>query len=92
MRHTCPVCFYDELDEPPDNNFDICPSCGTEFGYDDFNASHDELRKRWIAGGCKWWSQSDAPPDDYEDHGRIVRIIEEALEKHAKTWKALAKL
>lgn len=36
--YTCPVCDYDKLDEPPYDetgfgSFDICPQCGTEFGY-----------------------------------------------------------
>lgn len=58
--HVCTVCSYDKLDEPPEN-FSICPSCGTEFGYHDEFESHDELRQRWIASGSKWWSEHEAP-------------------------------
>jgi hypothetical protein len=54
--YTCPVCYYDKLDDPPDHSFEICPSCGTEFGYTDFNTSHEQLRNEWVAGGKKWWS------------------------------------
>lgn len=63
----CPVCGYDSLDEPAYDeygcsSFALCPSCGTEFGYDDSTVKHDELRKRWIKGGMKWWSTSVKAP------------------------------
>lgn len=53
------VCRYPDLDEPPYDqhgyaSFDIYPCCGTEFGYDDANTSHDELREKWIKIGFKW--------------------------------------
>jgi hypothetical protein len=39
----CPVCFLEqELDD-----FDICPRCKTQFGYDDCSVSHDKLRILW---------------------------------------------
>src|SRR6266496_2663826 len=28
--YLCPVCGYDQLDEPP-QHYSTCPSCGTEF-------------------------------------------------------------
>ena len=64
MSNACPVCFYNNLHFPPDN-FEICPSCGTEFGNDDFECSHEELRQIWIEGGCKWWSTS-VSREEYE--------------------------
>src|ERR1017187_7282190 len=45
--YLCSVCGYDRLEDPP-KNFTICPSCGTEFGYDDAFASHAELRAKWL--------------------------------------------
>jgi predicted RNA-binding Zn-ribbon protein involved in translation (DUF1610 family) len=38
--YTCPVCGFQGLSEPAYDEhyctfFEICPSCGTEFGYDD---------------------------------------------------------
>jgi predicted amidophosphoribosyltransferase len=51
----CPVCSYGMAD-PPDN-YNICPQCGTEFGFDDAGKTHQELREEWIKGGCKWWSK-----------------------------------
>lgn len=64
MTYTCPVCGYDRLRYPP-AGYSICPSCGTEFGNDDFGSSYAELRRRWIAGGRKWWSQT-VSRDEYE--------------------------
>lgn len=55
-RTLCPVCGLD-LDWPP-LDYDICPCCGTEFGYSDSGRSHAELRQIWIAGGMKWFDTS----------------------------------
>lgn len=43
MNYTCPVCYYDKLDESPYDetgfgSFNICPQCGTEFGVAAVNA------------------------------------------------------
>jgi|GEM_PF-1428062 len=61
MKYTCPVCAYDGLEEPP-AYFTICPSCGTEFGYQDTLRGHDELRADWIAQGPTWHSSVIAAP------------------------------
>jgi hypothetical protein len=52
----CPVCRYDKLASPPED-FSICPSCGTEFGYDDNRKSHADLRAAWIENGLSWFDQ-----------------------------------
>lgn len=68
-RFTCPVCGYSGLNEPPYDatglpSHEICPSCVTQFGYDDAKTSHRELRRLWIENGAKWWSEvRDAPPN-----------------------------
>jgi hypothetical protein len=54
MTFTCPVCFFDKLEEPA-RPYNICDCCGTEFGNDDDRYSHDELRNRWIDAGAKWF-------------------------------------
>lgn len=51
---TCPVCLYPNLPYPP-RDYHICPCCGTEFGNDDAEYSHDQLREMWIAGGARWF-------------------------------------
>ena len=65
----CPVCGYNGLHEPAYDrfgcsSFEICPCCGTEFGYQDAGRSHESLRAEWIANGMPWWSDArKAPPD-----------------------------
>lgn len=75
MGFVCPVCGFGALREEAwrDGNpsDEICPSCGTQFGYDDAAgargdsrlAAHRRLRERWIASGCLWSSRRPAPND-----------------------------
>ena len=66
--YSCPVCGFAGLYAPPYDemgcaSFDICPCCGTEFGYDDSKTSHSELRRRWIGAGALWSNRTvNAPP------------------------------
>lgn len=55
---TCPVCNY-----PCDDTStgEICPCCGTEFGYHDANTPHAELRAKWIDGGCVFRHEREKP-------------------------------
>jgi hypothetical protein len=46
--------MYDKLPYAP-NNYHICPCCSTEFGNDDAEFSHNQLREMWIAGGANWF-------------------------------------
>jgi hypothetical protein len=50
----CPVCMYPNLAYPP-RDYHICPCCGTEFGNDDAEFSHDQLREMWISAGARWF-------------------------------------
>lgn len=75
-RFNCPVCGYDKLDEPAYDqhgcaSFEICPSCGTEFGYDDSSKEHDRLREEWKRQGMKWWSDSARPPADWDPGAQL---------------------
>jgi len=43
---SCPVCGYNDPALPPfgeEWRDEICPSCGSQFGYDDANTSHEDL-------------------------------------------------
>ena len=63
----CPVCGFEEFndlsvkDEYGCPTFEICPCCGTEFGYSDATRSHEELRQDWLNKGAKWWDESEPP-------------------------------
>lgn len=61
MVHRCPVCLYGSLLYPPENH-EICPCCGTEFGLDDEQETHLQLRSKWIARGAPWFSHYTLPP------------------------------
>jgi len=54
MTFRCPVCMYGELPYPP-SDYHICPCCGTEFGNDDAELTHAELRDQWIEHGARWF-------------------------------------
>lgn len=67
MRNNCRVCGY-LLDSPPwgddgrTPNFEICPCCGVEFGYEDGTVdSARKYRDTWIANGATWFEQKLMP-------------------------------
>lgn len=70
-NYGCPVCGYRGLEEAPrdergEASFEICPCCGTEFGYDDATRSYSELRDGWVARGAPWFSAAQQPPAGWE--------------------------
>ncbi len=69
MKHLCPVCGYPHLTESPRSpsgggSFEICPSCGFQFGVSDADRgfTHAQWRTAWKKGGLKWSSQQKPPP------------------------------
>ena len=73
VKHPCPVCGYNMEDPPSD--FNICPSCGTEFGLSDVNASIEALRANWIADGARWWSDTDPRPDGWNAAAQLAELL-----------------
>ena len=71
MTYICPVCGYDELTQPPEN-FSICECCGTEFGNDDFDRSHAELRREWISNDMPWFSRSVPAPKNWSSLRQLI--------------------
>jgi len=71
--HTCPVCGYDQLEYAP-ADFNICPSCGTEFGYHDANFTHAQIRQRWLAAGAQWWDRDTPPPPNWSPMAQLRNI------------------
>jgi hypothetical protein len=81
MPYVCLVCGYPNLDEPPlgdklgiGGSDEICPCCGTHFGYHDAAGGdpvrrkevYKELRRKWIANGMKWRARSEQPPTGWD--------------------------
>lgn len=54
MKMTCPVCGFDNINEPK-LKWSICPSCGTQFGLSDSHYSYSELREMWIRDKNMAW-------------------------------------
>lgn len=80
MKHTCPVCNFPGLTEPPrgksgGGSYEICPSCGFQFGVsdDDRGFSYDQWRKDWLKAGAKWSSQQ-APPKNWDGAAQLARL------------------
>jgi len=72
--YTCPVCFYPEMPAPP-RDWNICPCCGVEFGFDDVEMTHEELRAEWILEGYEWFSPTTLPPENWDPRAQINRDI-----------------
>lgn len=78
--HACPVCGYPGLDDPPRSSsggasYEICPSCGFEFGVsdDDLGFTYEEWRKRWIDSGMPWDSADIEPSPDGWDPAKQLQ-------------------
>jgi hypothetical protein len=86
MRYCCPVCKFSDLPYPP-TNYNICPCCGTEFGNDDEDFTHTQLRNMWLAGGASWFFGNPPPKWNWVEQffkGGLVRVetgrIEQGLQ------------
>lgn len=74
--YICPVCGYNGLETPPEN-FTVCPSCYTEFGYDDATLSAEALRREWIQNGMRWAAADVLPPPP--DWNPVRQLIEAGI-------------
>lgn len=76
----CPVCG-NSLSKPAWRgdlaSFEICRSCGTQFGYQDHLRTPEryaELREQWVASGMRWWSKSNGPPPGWDPEQQLRRV------------------
>jgi hypothetical protein len=65
--NNCRVCGY-EMPSPPwgedgkTPSWEICPCCGTEFGYKDCQITAiRNMREKWIANGMNWSDPEEKP-------------------------------
>ncbi|RIK43045.1 MAG: hypothetical protein DCC58_10200 [Chloroflexi bacterium] len=82
----CPVCGY-ALNQPPwcgeSASFEICPSCGIHFGYDD-DVSSESFRSKpetyrcwretWITAGMPWFSKGRDKPKGWNPLDQLARL------------------
>ena len=79
MPFLCPVCGYPDLSEVPvspetGGSYEICPSCGFQFGVsdEDEGISIEQWRKRWIQAGMKWFSQGIPAPKKWNSTQQLA--------------------
>ena len=83
QTYTCPVCGFDQLDDPPvdedgDGLFEICPSCGFQFGVsdDDKGFTYESWRARWVAMGMPWDSEGiEPPPEGWDPKRQLEKLL-----------------
>ena len=81
MAHTCPCCGFPALQEPPRSasgggSYEICPSCGFQFGVSDDDAgfTYARWRARWKARGLRWGSKGIAPPPGWDAASQLASL------------------
>lgn len=82
MSYICPVCGYPALDELPRSeetcgSYEICPSCGFQFGIsdEDEGISDDQWRTTWIQAGMPWNSVGKQRPLNWNPSEQLDRIL-----------------
>jgi hypothetical protein len=81
VRYTCPVCGYPDLHDIPrtdeGGSYEICPSCGFQFGVsdDDQDYSDDVWRRRWAENGAQWSSVGMQPPQGWDGKQQLARFL-----------------
>ncbi len=76
----CPVCGFPYLKDPalpPDGNpsFEICPSCGYQFGVTDEQEGigYATWREQWVAGRMQWQGR-DSPPRSWDPAEQLAAL------------------
>lgn len=80
-NYTCPVCGFPKLTEPPrtragGGSFEICPSCGFQFGVSDDDRGHTYAawREKWRGEGMKW-SSTNAQPGGWDAMTQLEMLL-----------------
>lgn len=83
-HYTCPVCGFAALDEPVRDrsgggSYEICPSCGFEFGVtdDDRGFSYEQWRQQWVESGMQWWAGrvDEKPPANWNPARQLANLL-----------------
>ena len=91
MAHICPCCGFPGLREPPRSasgggSYEICPSCGFQFGVSDDDAgfTYAHWRTRWKARGLHWSSKGIAPPCGWNAASQMASLLARSSKSTAK--------
>src|SRR5690242_11363906 len=81
MAHICPCCGYPALQEPPRSSsgggsYEICPSCGFQFGVsdDDNGFTYESWREQWKKRGMPWSSKGVAAPARWNPEAQLANL------------------
>ena len=87
-KNPCPVCAYPGLAEPARSksgggSYEICPSCGFQFGVDDDDKgiTFAHWKKTWLAGGANWSSKGIAKPKGWDGAKQCAALSKPAAKK-----------
>ena len=79
--HSCPVCGFPGLKEPPRStsgggSYEICPSCGFQFGVsdDDDGIGYEEWREDWVSLGMEWSSLGIPQPKGWDAKKQLAKV------------------
>lgn len=75
--YRCPVCGWPALELPPrPASYEICPSCGFEFGVtdDDEGETYESWRARWVEHGMQWSSRREPAPEGWDPHAQLQSL------------------
>lgn len=92
MAHLCPVCGYPKLGEPPRSHsggasYEICPSCGFQFGVsdDDMMFTYDSWRQIWQEGGQRWASKARPALASWDPEAQLQNLRKPARQVRQKS-------
>lgn len=78
LNYTCPACGYPALQEAPyvgrEPSYEICPSCGFQFGFTDDAQGHsaESWRVLWVERGMSWASAAtEEPPTGWDPRAQL---------------------
>lgn len=92
MSNMCPVCGYPGLESPPytgrgglpyqgtdgggSRSFEMCASCGFQFGHSDdaMHITHAQWREKWIANGMPWFSSGIKSPPNWDPREQLKNV------------------
>jgi hypothetical protein len=81
MSYLCHACGYPGLSEKPrtpdgGGSYEICPSCGYEYGVtdDDLGISVEQWREEWIRKGMPWDKKDSAPPTGWDPTTQLRKL------------------
>ncbi len=82
----CSVCGFEGLEEPPASaatgagSYEICPSCGFQFGVTDLDGGHSyfDWREAWIARGMPFDAEPfSVRPDGWDPAAQLLSLGEQ---------------